>query len=254
MLGRRDRRHGVEHAHDDVGLGDREVDLPLDPLPHGIIALGVEPARVDEREAPSPRGDVAVVAIAGHPGLVVHDRDALADQPVEQRALAGVGPPDQRDDPGRRGRRRRIGRGVLGGRDDLLGQVRCELLPVLRRLVTDRLGESTALARSGSAAFLRSPALLPGAAALFPGAAAPLRGAAALFPSGSALAGAAALFPGAAAPLPETAAPLPGSDGAPLLGGVALLRRPPASGSSLAALVRSGKGWLCRAHEVSPLL
>jgi hypothetical protein len=106
VLGRRHRRGRVEDADDDVGLGDGDLDLPLDALAHGVAALGVEAAGVDERVELAARRGVAVMQVARHPGLVVDDRYLAADEPVEQRALAGVGAPDQRDDAVRRHRSR----------------------------------------------------------------------------------------------------------------------------------------------------
>jgi hypothetical protein len=110
VVGARGRQRRVEHTHDQIGLGDGDVDLALDPLAHGIFALGIEAAGVDHRVAASAREHVAVVAVARDPGLVVHDRGLLAHEAVEQRALADVRPPHDGDDA----RRRQRGEDLLG--------------------------------------------------------------------------------------------------------------------------------------------
>ena len=66
---------------------------------------------VDEADRPGVGLDHRVDRVAGRAGHVVHDGTLLTDQPVEQRRLADVGPPDQgdRDDP-RSSPRRACGR------------------------------------------------------------------------------------------------------------------------------------------------
>ena len=90
---------GVDQQHDDVGV--------LGAAPggghHRLVepALGLEDARrVDEDDL---RG--AVGGDAAHDGarrlhLVGDDRDLGADEPVDQRRLAGIGRADQRDEAG----------------------------------------------------------------------------------------------------------------------------------------------------------
>ena len=66
---------------------------------------------VDEHDRPVLGLDERVDRVAGGARHVVHDRAVLADEPVEQRALADVGPADDRD----------TGRVALDGdRDDVL--------------------------------------------------------------------------------------------------------------------------------------
>ena len=57
----------------------------------------VDARRVDEHELRRPAGLDAEDAPARGLRLVRHDRDLAADQRVEQRGLAGVGPADERD-------------------------------------------------------------------------------------------------------------------------------------------------------------
>ena len=96
----------------------------------GSPGLELEPAGVDDDEPPAVPLGVAVEAVAGRPGAVLDDGRALADEPVEQRALADVRPADDGDDrearacaagqgQARAGRRRRARRqrgGAAGGR------------------------------------------------------------------------------------------------------------------------------------------
>ena len=57
--------------------------------------IQIFPARcVHNREGEAQQRGIAEAAIAGDTGLVVDERELLADQPVEQRRFADVGTPD----------------------------------------------------------------------------------------------------------------------------------------------------------------
>jgi hypothetical protein len=95
----RSRRLGrVEHADDHVGFFERDVDLALDALTHGVVARGIEAARVDEQVGLVLDDCVGVVAVARDTWLVVYDRHPATHQAVEQCALAHVGAADDGDD------------------------------------------------------------------------------------------------------------------------------------------------------------
>ena len=90
-----------DHHEDDVGLADRLLALAA----HLVVerrALGHPAPGVDEREGHALPLGVDQLAVAGDAGLLLHDRGALAHDPVDQRGLADVGPADDRD--GRVGR------------------------------------------------------------------------------------------------------------------------------------------------------
>ena len=97
---------------------------------HHRVVLGrvVDPAAaahaggVDEHDRPVGRLDQRVDGVAGRARHVVHDRAVLADEPVEQRALADVGAADDGDARRRRGRRASTARGESSTIDaDLVG-------------------------------------------------------------------------------------------------------------------------------------
>ena len=76
----------LQRAHEAVVLG-RLVDA----------ALAAQAGGVDEAQRAVVGLDDGVDRVARRAGHVVHDRALLADEPVEQRRLADVGPADDRD-------------------------------------------------------------------------------------------------------------------------------------------------------------
>ena len=65
----------------------------------GSPGRDLQPARVHDHEPAAVPLGVAVQAVPGRPRAVLDDRRArVPDDPVEQRALADVGPPDEGDD------------------------------------------------------------------------------------------------------------------------------------------------------------
>ena len=60
----------------------------------------LKPGGIDHREGKIAEPPVAFPAVAGYPRLVVHQREPRADQPVEQRRLADIGPADNGDGEG----------------------------------------------------------------------------------------------------------------------------------------------------------
>ena len=89
---------GIHHEDDDVGLGDGQPGLLLDAGLDGVVRVELEPAGVDDHEPPVVPLPVAVEAVTGRPGAVLDDGRAPADDPVEERALADIGTPDDGDD------------------------------------------------------------------------------------------------------------------------------------------------------------
>ncbi len=88
----------VGHEDDDVRLGDGQSGLLLDSLLDGIAGMDLEAARVHDDEAAAVPLAVAVDAVAGRAGAVLHDGGAAADYAVEQGALADVRTADDGDD------------------------------------------------------------------------------------------------------------------------------------------------------------
>ena len=56
--------------------------------------MDLEPAGVHDDEAAAVPVSIAVDAVAGRAGTILHDRGAVADDAVEQGALANVRAPD----------------------------------------------------------------------------------------------------------------------------------------------------------------
>ena len=97
-VGRRQAGDRVDDEHDEVCFADGQPSLLLDPLFDRIAGMDLEAARVnDDEAAPVPVG-VAVDAVSGRSGTVLDDRSAVADNAVEQGALADVRAPDDGDD------------------------------------------------------------------------------------------------------------------------------------------------------------
>ena len=87
---------GVDHEEHDIGVVEG-----LQGPHHGVVLgalLGARPpphpGGVDEADGPVGRVDLGVDGVARRPGQVVDDRALLAEQAVEQRRLAHVGPTD----------------------------------------------------------------------------------------------------------------------------------------------------------------
>ena len=105
--------------HEQRGVGTFQADLGLRAHAAGerLGVLVLPPGGVDDGEVHASQDRIAHAAVARHPGLVVDQRQLLADQPVEQRRLADVGPADDDDFGFRRGLHERpqvAGRAALG--------------------------------------------------------------------------------------------------------------------------------------------
>ncbi len=96
-------RPDVEHEDHCVGLGHRLASLLGHLGDDAGRLLRFEAAGVDDDEFARAEAGVPVVAVAGQAGEVGHDRVAALRDAVEQRRLADVRPPDERDDRFHRG-------------------------------------------------------------------------------------------------------------------------------------------------------
>ena len=90
-------RARVDHEHGDVGFGEPRLRLLADRAGERVLVLEVDAAGVDQLEAAPVPLAVEVLAVARHPGLLVHDRLAAAREAVDQRGLADVRVADDRD-------------------------------------------------------------------------------------------------------------------------------------------------------------
>ena len=96
----RDAGAGVEHQQRDIGLRQRPAGLlqhiGLDTVGRHVLQTG----GIDDGECERADPAFADPAVAGDAGLVVDQRLALADQPVEQGRLAHIGAADDGDGEG----------------------------------------------------------------------------------------------------------------------------------------------------------
>ena len=84
---------GVDHEQHEVGLVDGGLDLLAD-LRLEIVAARHPAAGVDHTERHTEPLGFELLAVARDTGPVLDDRRLLADDAIEQRALADVRPPD----------------------------------------------------------------------------------------------------------------------------------------------------------------
>ena len=97
LVAGRDARLRVDDEEDEVGLRDRGARLDGDLLRDRARVGDVDAARVDQQEALAvPLAD-ELLAVAGRALHCVDDRRARGGEPVDQRRLADVREPDDRD-------------------------------------------------------------------------------------------------------------------------------------------------------------
>ena len=97
LVGVGDADGRVDHEQHRVGQGDRDLGLGADRLGQAA-GVGVPAAGVDDGEGAAVPVGVVGDPVAGHAGDVLDDRLAAADDPVDQRGLADVGPTDDGED------------------------------------------------------------------------------------------------------------------------------------------------------------
>ncbi len=97
LVERGDAGARVDHKQRCVGVLQRDLGLRAHPAGQAVRLLVLPPGGVDRLELEAGKPGLAEAPVTRHPRLVVDQRDALADQPVEQRRLADVGAPDDDD-------------------------------------------------------------------------------------------------------------------------------------------------------------
>ena len=90
----------VDHQQRDIGLVERARGLRPHAADQRVGRRLLEAGRVDQPEAQIGDAALALAPVAGHPRQVVDQRQLPADQPVEQRRLADIGAPDDRNREG----------------------------------------------------------------------------------------------------------------------------------------------------------
>ena len=94
------RRDADARVHDEenrVGVLDRGFRLGAHAAGQRFAAALLQPRRVDDGEMQVAELGLAGAAVAGHPRLVVDQRQLLADEPVEQGRLADIRTADDGD-------------------------------------------------------------------------------------------------------------------------------------------------------------
>ena len=84
-------RPGVDQEQAGIGHLDRALGQAAHPPFERVVGGIFEPGRVDHGKPHLPQPRLALAQIARDAGLVVDERKALADEPVEQRGFADVG-------------------------------------------------------------------------------------------------------------------------------------------------------------------
>ena len=90
-------RARIDHQHRHLRFGEARARLLADRAGQRILVAEVHAAGVDQRERASVPLALDLVAVARHPGALVHDGGARPAQAVDQRGLAHVGIADDGD-------------------------------------------------------------------------------------------------------------------------------------------------------------
>ena len=91
---------GIDDKEHGIGLRNRRRRLRLHPA-RQAVAFGVfEAGGVDDRERQIAERAFTLAAVPRHARLIVDQRQTTADQPIEQRRFADIGPADNRDGEG----------------------------------------------------------------------------------------------------------------------------------------------------------
>ena len=96
-IGRRQAGARVDHEQDRVAIDQRRFGLRAHAPGERLAIALFEPGGVDDRECEIAEPRVALAPVARHAGRVVDQRELAADQPVEQRRFADIGPADNGD-------------------------------------------------------------------------------------------------------------------------------------------------------------
>ena len=84
---------GIDHEQADIGHVHRPFRQAAHPALKAVVGRIFQPRRVDHGKAQIAQPRLALAQIARHAGLVVDQRQLLADKTVEQGGFAHIGPP-----------------------------------------------------------------------------------------------------------------------------------------------------------------
>jgi hypothetical protein len=102
LIERRDAGAGIDHEQDNIGLGDCGIGLGAHTAGQGLVCGILQPGGIDDIDAQIADPRLTLAAVAGNAGPVVDQRQPAADQTVEQRRFADIGPADYGDGDGHR--------------------------------------------------------------------------------------------------------------------------------------------------------
>ena len=97
LVHRHQARSRVDHEQRDCRAGQCRLGLRAHPPRQGCDILVFPPGGVDDGKFQPQQLGIAQAAIAGHPGLIVDEREFFTHQPVEQGGFADVGSADDHD-------------------------------------------------------------------------------------------------------------------------------------------------------------
>ena len=86
----------IDQEQSDVAILDSRLGLQAHAARQRLRVLILIAGGVDDGEVQAQQMRLPLAPVAGHAGLVVHQRQLLADQPVEQGGLAHIGASDDR--------------------------------------------------------------------------------------------------------------------------------------------------------------
>jgi hypothetical protein len=93
LVRRRHARTRVDQEEAGVGLRHRALGQPTHAARQALVGGILQPGGVEHREAERADPPLALAQVAGDAGLIVDEREAPADEAVEQGGLAHVGAP-----------------------------------------------------------------------------------------------------------------------------------------------------------------
>ena len=88
---------GIDHEEDHVGIADGGLGLRAHAAEERFFRRLLQARRVDDAEFEVAEARLALAPVAGHARPVVHQRQLLADETIEESRFADIRPPDNGD-------------------------------------------------------------------------------------------------------------------------------------------------------------
>ena len=97
LIDRRESIWRIHHEQNDVALAHGGIRRVPNLRPQLDFARAADSSRVPNRKGPRPAQAGRGQPVASDAGLIVHDRDVPAGEPVKERRFAYIGPADDGD-------------------------------------------------------------------------------------------------------------------------------------------------------------